>query len=800
MAHTLQIADDTRNLVSRVVAQNDHQLTGTALELQCRATLRDVRATQYNRTNQFEVERQLDGLEEKFAVLNNDALAHALSESRSKLAAISYEYSPELLSLLLLLSDRPAEKTRLDDLQAEASGDPATFLTWKDVLADDPLEDDSIWDFIENGSHSSGYVSHDEEFKVKPFCDNLKNQFAGSDEQQTSITAHSTKPAKSDLASLRASRTQSRQTPDPSQTIRLVIRGLQGLSTTEAVPDRGPAGMLASSTLRPILAEVDSTCKSLGHLRGWSRSFSSDALTQRLKHVCCQWSNEFDTGLARIEEACMNQDADMNLTLPAILDTINAISQPVILLHQIINYANDENRPWEVLEALYNQCAILDLSAQPDLFQRFAGLFRAMLLIYLSPFGAWMSKGALTQGSTSVPFALKTDSSSNLGSLWHEHYEIKSHGNAPDTVPFMREHVTRMFACGKSAAFLIALKQEPEQIPTASDYFTEAVVQGPEVAEVSTFVERFNTALHLWLHDSYGICAARLTHTLLTKQHLGEVTSAIGNIFLGGNGLNMDEFAQPLYESLATGATLSDIGRTTLSGLVQTSFEAELKKAHLEHALTLSLTPIANSTDHFDDLSIHLSLPWPIQNITREREPTACQNALMTLLRLHRARYQLAHLSMRTLGEKSKHCRAQLVKLRHGLRWLFDTIYACICDAGSELTVALSSRIKESRDIEAMADAYQQFKNGVAAAFLLDEEAKPAKDSLAILAAMPERLKDFWVGSVDTDESGRLLTKLHREFQAEWSRLSSTLRLMKTGTSTMASLVPQLTAFHTEDR
>lgn len=67
-----------------------------------------LRTTSHTRTDQFAVAKQLEGLQEKFRILNRDELAEALQSQLVELEKTRNSWFPEILCLLLQLSDRPA--------------------------------------------------------------------------------------------------------------------------------------------------------------------------------------------------------------------------------------------------------------------------------------------------------------------------------------------------------------------------------------------------------------------------------------------------------------------------------------------------------------------------------------------------------------------------------------------------------------------------------------------------------------------------------------------------------------------
>lgn len=78
---------------------------------------------------------------------NEDPLADALRERLDTIARLSVKLSPEILHLLLELSDKPVFKSRLRDLDflKEPEPDTGPALKWKDLIADDPELQGRLW-------------------------------------------------------------------------------------------------------------------------------------------------------------------------------------------------------------------------------------------------------------------------------------------------------------------------------------------------------------------------------------------------------------------------------------------------------------------------------------------------------------------------------------------------------------------------------------------------------------------------------------------------------------------------------
>ena len=152
MAHAAKLNQLAGGLVTSTTGKpNDSTNFG---RLHDRA-LKGLKNTSHARTNQFEIQSKISGLIEKFTILNRGDLAEGLQTRLDELPSKS-KWLPEILSLLLELSDRPLEKTRMEDVEAASKiEEEQPTLTWQDIIAEDPLDEPGIWDDVERGYHSS---------------------------------------------------------------------------------------------------------------------------------------------------------------------------------------------------------------------------------------------------------------------------------------------------------------------------------------------------------------------------------------------------------------------------------------------------------------------------------------------------------------------------------------------------------------------------------------------------------------------------------------------------------------------
>jgi gamma-tubulin complex component 5 len=154
MAQNARIAALTNELIHSIL-KFDQDTNKQAYKHAKDVATKGLRAHQYNRTNQFDVQASFTGLEEKFRVLNRDDLADALDERVKEINQRQSKLIPEYLSLLLQLSDRPTENSDVKALELLRPPTPPAELTWKQILDEDPYSDDEIWKDIDYGGDSS---------------------------------------------------------------------------------------------------------------------------------------------------------------------------------------------------------------------------------------------------------------------------------------------------------------------------------------------------------------------------------------------------------------------------------------------------------------------------------------------------------------------------------------------------------------------------------------------------------------------------------------------------------------------
>ena len=147
-----------------------------------------MKSSNFARTNEFEVTERLEGLQEKFQIFNNDELADALHKRLVKLKQPPEKWLPDILDLLLRLSDNPTKKIRIEwlvDIGNRSAVVPS--LTWADIEADDPVDRcDDIW----TAARYSELSSDDDVVEVTPRIPTSDGKISISKEQELCLQAN----------------------------------------------------------------------------------------------------------------------------------------------------------------------------------------------------------------------------------------------------------------------------------------------------------------------------------------------------------------------------------------------------------------------------------------------------------------------------------------------------------------------------------------------------------------------------------------------------------------------------------
>jgi gamma-tubulin complex component 5 len=671
------------------------------------------------RTNQFEVEARLAGLEEKFRIVNNDPLADALRLRLDELSACSNRWTPEILSLLLNLADRPAEKSDLKGLESLKPQQLPASLTWSEILADDPLDNsDGLWDDIDYAVGDSD--DENNIYCVEAAATNVTPDSSQESEnlpceiEQLMIAIDPTKlqgivQAQSWNADQLQDHQQSKRLVSEAQVFRDVLSMLHGLPTSIFVQIEDGRYLfsrqfqidhLSEESLVHILSDFAVLGSQLTTMRAWLDRIETVPLQQTYQAAIAVRLQDFDRKLSNLEASTLKPAA-----VTSLLDLSNTVRRESRCLQQlskiVARSAIRKQAPghFDMLEMTYESTCANQACGDTEGYKYMAELLLEGFTMYLKPVRRWMVKGELIEDDK-VFFVRKNANAIPLESLWAEQYAVRKTDAGDLYAPnFLRLAAQKIFNAGKIINFLKALGQNGYEDSTASSSDSELtfeVINHSESLRTSTpFSELLERALGQWISKHCHASSAILRQVLDSQFHLQGTLDALEYVFLHRDGALSSHFSYAVFARLDRDKGVWN-DKYILTELIREALDPILG-AH-DQRLTVHLANDQRATvgsrrsvKALECLQVFYSIPWPVANIVRSTSLVTYQRIFVLLLQSQRVRRKLTQqqLDKRTLP--SAHCQngefnlARL--LRHRLLWFTN----CVLTYLAETVIAVST-------------------------------------------------------------------------------------------------------------
>ncbi|KAI4731862.1 hypothetical protein E4T49_00101 [Aureobasidium sp. EXF-10728] len=736
MAHAAKLGALTDDLISAITPSTSHRDARQLRHLKDSA-LRTFKTQHHVRVNQFEIDAKLEGLLEKFYVLNNEPLADALKPRLDELAAIPNKWRPEVLALLLALSDRPAEKTNIDKALEIVPDEPVEQqLTWAEIIADDPLDEEGIWDDVE---YESDYSEHR--------APSLSDESIG--EPTTSTSASSLD--QQDLASLarafvilkdhelldqvkdirdRITSTHSGSELTELQVIRQVLLMLHGLPTdlfelraSGRVRTRYSCRIanIASSTLDRLLQEVALLGSQITVVRRFVASNQQSVVLQSFQAAVQVQLSELGRTLSSIEQDFLQQDSSTVVSLLNVHAEVDRVARPLVRLGSLIpDDAHKHNvRALRLLDNLFEQACNLQLIGEDEESTKVADLFFKCLEPYLRPIRLWMTEGKLIT-SNELFFVRSDHESSDRGSIWHSRFKLLREVDGSVFAPgFMKSLAERIFKAGKSVMLLETLGHKPDVYQRSQQSLDLARIMQSVDNALLPFSETFKLALNRFADALEGSETKLLRQILMSQCGLQRTIVAVNHVYFGVNGAHFQNFAYGIFHRIDRGSGWDD--RFLLTELAQTAFE-----------------PIgAVMSDH----------------ITVRVKPRNDQGSISTHGRradmLGRIVVEYSEWTLSIMASHSKEQRVrELLALRQHLSWFATTWKGYVCEVLSVVSAQLKIDLEAAADVDGMVAAFHTFQLDLTSKLLQHENLAPIQGSILAILELYEDLALEWRDAV----------------------------------------------------
>ena len=771
MAHSAEISA----LVEQLIKATIKTLSHAELE-QCKKSLSSTLVeTKSSRVNQFHVRDRLDGLVEKARILNNDPLADALHQRLEELSTLSSRWTPEVLSLLLDLSDRPVYDTKIEDLVLlEPPSSPAA-LTWSDILADDPLDGkDDIWnnvDFAADDSDEEGVLKADELDVTETIPDsnwlNLDSPEARLDDlirpqddgalrlimdaqfwRQQAVTS-TTDHLGRDKAPM--------MTLTELQAVRETTLMLLGLPTSiYTVNDRGNVFISPSIRIRHVSHESITDLlqsfaefgEKLRKVRSWSRRKTAIPLEQRFQAAIESRLLEVDHGLNKMQVRFLEPQSQISPSLLQLHDEVYTISRFMQQVHDIViklESTPNAELSFNILEHLFDRTCANQSIGDEDGYEYMAKLFFECFQTYLRPIRRWMEMGLLSN-QDQVMFIGRSPEDVPLDSLWRDQYHLIQDTDAKLIAPkFLHVKAKRIFNTGKSVIFLRNLGHEEERSGeeslNARAMTYESVCQPAGSGMVSPFAELFDMAFDAWITGSHHP-ASLILHTKLESEcGLQRSLDALEHIYFFRNGALSTNVAFKLFERIDRGG-LQWSDSFAFTELLHENFRATacidlecLEVRSLNDITGRDPLRVKRSMGTLEDLQITYSLPWPIANIIPAKSLKIYARIFVFLLQIHRAKYLLQlHRLPKSASPTVDTEILHLYGIHHRLLWFTDVMLSYITGMVlSASTIDMRRDIGRVEDVDAMINVHEAYLSLLQDRCFLTEQNGPIHQAIISL-------------------------------------------------------------------
>lgn len=721
-----------------------------------------LRPGAHGRTNQFAVARQLEGLQEKFQVVHRDELAHALHGRLMELEGSRNPWLPELLSLLLQLSDRPVQNTKIEDLQSPRQTSLETqALPWSDLntqgtafstediweevdFAGDSSDDDSdnlssvSSQAFTHHSISNSPITPDEDYVLPDdvFMSGDDEELIASIENAQFWNPKTRPPAPS-------RRKTASQTITELQFAREIIFMLLGLPTSifwrldnRIEVDRSYS--LAHSSKEALSSLIYSFTK-IGSQIDVLRNYTNVPQAIPYMQAFCRGIEarllEFDGMLSKMQSQYLSPGSTVSLL--QLLYDLRQNSRDLVPLSDLISQLRKDssNQPTYCIELLYDRVCLLEAIGDDDSSKVLATLFFSCFKTYTRSIRLWMETGQVDT-SDSAFFVRTTGQNSELRTLWHDWYALNEIGGK--TIPhFLENGIYKVFTTGKSMVFLDHLTGLPvrEEAPERTDSILDHIY--PSHSSVwlpfSAIVE---SAFDKMIEVNHSFSASLLRKELEEQCGLWESLDALHHVYLGKDLSMLGVIDTKIFELMDRGRSWDD--KFLITELARSAFGAmptiDTSRLVVRSGDSSSRDPQnQNRTVRVvEKMSIDYVLPWPIANIITQDAILSYRRVATFLMQIRRAKYAIVKQRIRNARNSEDGASDALVHaLHHNILWFLDVLYSHFAYLViTTTTESLRSSLSNARDVDAMIAAHRSYISSLEKECLLSDNLSPIHEAI----------------------------------------------------------------------
>ncbi|KAI1391106.1 Spc98 family-domain-containing protein [Hypoxylon trugodes] len=794
MAHAATLSALTAELVEVITSTSSQSDPGRFNVLR-ESSLRRLNQHNFLRTNQFDVEENLNGFEEHFRVANKDSLADALRERLDALPRISNKWTPEVLHLLLQLVDQPIKKSKLADLKllTEPDGTSGSSLTWDEIAKEEGWDQDrDIWKNVKFGGDSSDdeyfegtsdiseaevtsastVDAQDEEFPgnllVDSHDENGLNQI-----RETQVWRNAVPPKDA------AGRPQ-KITISEFHVVREMLWMLNGLENTLFDAQGTPSlqfQMKHSSweVYKALLGSFSEANRQLSIIRGFVKQSQQVPLLQAFQEAVEKRLRSFNNKISDLQARYVDIQRDVVISLARVLDNVRPHIQPLACLSELIQQLQHSkySHPFHYLELLFETAEVAQLEGSEVIYEFIATLFFECFQVYLRSIRLWMEFGELIEGDKTF-FISSSSSQVPMSQVWTDQFNLRKTADGKLYVPrFLQPAASKILTTGKSVVVLKLLgKYRPinSHIPEPPLSVNEGFASSYGI--FTPFSEVFNDVFERWMESKHHAASTILQRALFESCGLWSILDALQQVYLMSNGSRSDLFAFAIFNNIdIINENWHD--RFNLTALSHEAFN-NISNAHRIGAsvssdgLTDNVKDVRKSVRKgLSSVRIVYRLSWPIRIVLSNESLAQYQAAFTFLLQLRRATYVLHKYRLVSDGiagtANTSSGQSTYYGLRTRLLWLCNTLHSYLGTIVlGPLTAELQKNIQQAEDVAAMIATHNAFAKQMVSEMCLGRKLDPIRECILDMFDLAIRLQD-----ARQSESER-----EQEEEQELSRLS----------------------------
>ncbi|MCJ1390231.1 hypothetical protein MMC18_003089 [Xylographa bjoerkii] len=713
------------------------------LEQESLSTFKDSKAS---RVNQFTINDRIAGLEEKFKILNNDELADALHEKVEELSRWDQKLHPEILALLLDLSDNPATKTRIEDLELLKKQPPLPQLTWNEVLADDPPDPlIGIWrtiDYAEDSSEEDEAITPDYTLaspaKPASLYPDLLDPAEFLEDYEVPIEHVLTQ----DIQEVQFWKAESGCLGAPSdspfltetQIIREILFMLMQLPTSMfqkshhgriRILHRYRVQRMSTEGLDDIITSFISIGQELANVHDWVCRAGMSQVLQTLQAVLRDKLQDIVALMTEIEARVLHPKFQAPVTLLSVLFEVQMATRPIPSISGILieQQSGQTRKPFAVLESMYDGICSAESTGDEDVYKFFGALFFPCLRTYLKPVWEWIEFGELMEGDK-VVFITKNEEETSREFLWSKQYRLCYDPSGTLHAPyFLHLEAQKIFTSGKSVSFARSLGLETTDTIRKSSSVApldlESVCRLDHSDAMRPFSERFASALNAWVNDKHQLSSLHLRKVMTSRYGVWQVLDALEYIFLSRNGAITNQVASAIFSRIDHGRIswndqfiLTELFREAYGSLDCVSIaqlyvrsKGDKGREYPNRLMTM---------DCLASLVVGYKLPWAIANIIKPDSEDVYQRVFILLLQVLRAKELLSRKAPASLfiWDNDRKMAGIILSLQHRLLWFVNTLHSCLTT--TVLLQACSdfrTKMEKADDVDDMIAAHDEHVN-----------------------------------------------------------------------------------------